>query len=134
MATNPIEIRIPGESNGKINCVSNASFYQRVTLTNSINKTTVVFSGIGEAAAMQTEDGSYTYLLPSTRQDFSIFAKFEYSKTGQNGPFISALINHDAYTVEGQDGQPTVVKVTSEDDTDNDNNDSYLTISYCQLR
>jgi hypothetical protein len=123
MASNPVQIPIPGDSSGSITCNSHAAFYQQVTLQVAGN--TVIFSGTGEGVAMTTQDGSTSYPLPPTRQGYSISALFQFSSSGPKGPFQNAV------SVQDPINSPPFITVTSEDSTDNDNNDSYLII-YCQ--
>lgn len=129
MASNPVSIPISGDSSGLIVCNAHAAYFQRVSLTWSISgsQTTVVFSGSGEGVSMKTQNGSTSAELPATRQGYSISALFEYSTSGSNGPFYQAVVN-DPTTISA-DGT-TIITVTSEDSNDQDNNDSYLIITY----
>jgi hypothetical protein len=126
MATNPVQIPINGDSSGSITCNSHAAYYQRVTL-NFLN-TQVVFSGTGEGVPMTTQSGATVYALPPTRQGYSISALFQFSTSGQNGPFQNAVSVQNP--IISQEGNTTFISVTSEDSTDNDDNDSYLIIFY----
>jgi hypothetical protein len=126
MATNPVQIPINGDSSGSITCNSHAAYYQRVTL-NFLN-TQVVFSGTGEGVPMTTQSGATVYPLPPTRQGYSISALFQFSTSGQNGPFQNAVSVQNP--IISQEGNTTFISVTSEDSTDNDDNDSYLIIFY----
>ncbi|WP_273291807.1 hypothetical protein, partial [Winogradskyella sp.] len=74
--------------------------------------------------------GSKAYDLPPTRQGYSISAHFEYSPTGSSGPFYDAVVKDPMISTVGG---TTIITVTSEDSNDQDNNDSYLIISYKQL-
>ena len=132
MATNPVSIPIKGDSSGLIICNAHAAYYQRVTLTWSIlgSQTTVIFSGSGEGAPMKTQNGLTSYDLPPTRQGYAISALFEYSPSGPNGPFNNASVK-DPIISSG--GGSTIITVTSEDSNDQDNNDSYLIITYKSL-
>lgn len=131
MATNPIQINIPGDVQVWITCNSHASFYQRVTLSDIHSADTVVFSGSGEGVPMKTAEGSTIYSPSNSRQGYTINALFEYSKTGLNGPFLSSLVQDPILPPE--EGQGTFVTITSEDGSDSDNNDSYLIIFYSNL-
>lgn len=122
MASNPVSISIPANTQGAITCLANAAYYQRVTLAWGNNS--VVFGGTGEGQPMVTQDGQNTCLLAATDQEYQITATFEYSSNGPGGPFRMAHV-HDP--VISSKGIFTVIEVTSEDSTDNDYNDSYLT-------
>ncbi len=124
MASNPVSLSIPASSQGVINCLSNAAYYQRVSL--SWPGHTVVFSGTGEGQSMKTASGDDVYSIPPTPAAFTISATFEYSKSGSSGTFHKASVKTPVVTDKGGFN---VIEVTSEDSTDNDNNDSYLTIA-----
>ena len=126
--TNPVPIHINGDSSGAIVCNAHAAYFQRVTLTWTVLRSTitVVFSGAGEGTKMTTQDGETAYNI-ITKQGITINALFEYSTTGPNGPFYRASVNQPI--VNAIDNL-TIISVTSEDANDNDNNDSYLIISY----
>ena len=122
--SNPVSIPIPASSQGVINCVANAAYYQRVTLT--WGSTTVVFAGTGEGTPMTTADGETTAQIPPTPDAFNIQALFEFSTNGSSGPFSPATVREP---VISNKGGFNVAEVMSEDSTDNDNNDSYLTVA-----
>jgi hypothetical protein len=124
MASNPANLSIPAGSQGAITCLANAAYYQRVTL--SWGSTTVIFSGTGEGIAMTTSTGDQLFLIPPNKDALSISATFEYSTTGKNGTYGKASVNTP---IISDKGGFHVIEVTSEDSTDNDNNDSYLTIT-----
>jgi hypothetical protein len=124
MAANPVALQIPAGSQGTINCLANATFFQRVTLTWSGQA--VVFSGTGEGKAMTLPNGDSMYTLPPSVTALTIAATFEYSSVGASGPFQKATVRDPV--VEDKGGFH-VIQVTSEDSTDNDWNDSYLTIA-----
>jgi len=132
MGTNPANIQIIQSAGGLISCISNAAYYQRVTLSWTIlgSTTTVVFSGSGEDVPMKTSNGATSVSLPAARQNFNISALFEFSTAGPNGPFQQAAVKDPVVT---QSGSMTLIQVVSEDSTDQDFNDSYLTISYFSL-
>jgi len=129
MATNPVLIPVNGDSTGLIICNAHAVYFQRVTLKWSIlsSPTTVIFSGSGEGVPMKTQDGATSYDLPATRQGYSISALFEYSTSGPSGPFYQASVKDPIISTGGGS---TIITVTSEDSNDQDNNDSYLIITY----
>lgn len=124
MSSNPIQIPIEANSQGSINCIANAMYYQRVTLVWAGKS--IVFEGSGEGQPMQTSDGENVYLLEEETDGYVISALFQYSVNGKNGPFYTAKIC--APTILNK-GIFTIIQVTSEDSQDNDNNDSYLTIA-----
>lgn len=129
MATNPVNIPIVQPASGAITCISNASYFQRVTLTWTANNNTVtvVFKGTGEGKKMQTQSGEFYYEVTPSNAVYEISALFEYSVSGPNGDFISAQVKDPIITSALSS---VLILVTSEDFTDNDNNDSYLMISY----
>ena len=130
MSTNPASISIGGDSTGTITCMSHAAYYQRVTLTWTIlrSSTTVVFTGSGEGVAMKTAQGQTSYELPPTRQGYGITTLFEFSPSGAGGPFQKALALKGPST--SNSGGSTTVITSSEDKNDGDYNDSVLTIIY----
>lgn len=130
MSSNPVIIPISGDSTGSITCQANAAYYQRVTLTWTILRSTtkVVFSGSGEGVAMKTAQGQTTYNLPPTRQGYGISALFEFSPSGAGGPFQKALAIKGPTT--SSSGGTTTVVTSSEDKNDGDYNDSILTVVY----
>jgi len=124
MATNPVNLQIPANSQGVANCVANAAYFQRVTLTWDGN--TAVFSGSGEGVAMTLPSGETTLQFTPDSAARTVSATFEYSSSGSGGPFSAAAVRDPVVTNKGGFN---VIEVTSEDSTDNDNNDSYLTIA-----
>jgi len=123
MPSNPVRIPIPAGSQGNINCVANASYYQRVTL--SWPGDSCLFTGTGEGQPMKTPDGQTSVSIGPTGGGFELTATFEYSTSGPQGPFRLATASKP---IVERKGLFTVIQVTSEDSTDNDLNDSYLTI------
>jgi hypothetical protein len=120
---NPVPITIPRGSQGDINCVANAAHHQRVTLT--WPGQTVVFSGTGEGSPMTTGTGQESVLVPADADGFTISATFEYELAPGAG-FQKARVQPP---IETHNGPFTIFQVTSEDGSDDDRNDSYLTIS-----
>lgn len=133
MALNPVTITLPSDSAGSIFCHANAMYWQRVTLNitgGGTQPTTVVFQGTGEGVSLPYDSsGDTTYSL-GTRQGTTISALFEFSTSGQGGPFQKANVRNP---IINQAGTMYIVQVTSEDSTDNDNNDSYLSIVVSKL-
>ena len=126
--TNPVPIQINGDSNVAIVCNSHAAYFQRVTLTWTVLRSTikVVFSGSGK---MTTEEGATGYKF-TTQQGIIINALFEYSPNGSVGPFTKAVVQQP---IRNPIGDTTIITVTSEDSNDQDNNDSYLIIAVSNL-
>lgn len=124
MPSNPIDISIPANSQGFINCVSNASYYQRVTLRWGDH--TAIFEGTGEGQPMKLASGDAAYLLEPSPSPYRISIDFQYSTDGSHGPFRGARVSDPVTTGKGLF---TVIEITSEDSSDNDKNDSYLTIA-----
>lgn len=129
MTGNPIDVSIPANSQGSIQCLANAAFWQRVTLDWPGDM--VFFQGTGEGEPMQTPDRQNAYLLRAESSAYRIRAMFEYSTGGPNGPFQLGRVLDPVVTDKGMF---TIVQVTSEDSADNDNNDSYLTIVHVSDR
>ncbi len=127
MASNPVSLPIPGETTGTITAAANASNYQVVTLSWQISEQSysVQFTGSGENVQMTTPWGETSYILPTAKQGYQISAYFQYSTTGPNGQLYEASVSDPITT---QSDGTTTIQVTSEDSTDNDYNDTYLTI------
>lgn len=123
MAANPVQIQLNPFIHGAITCMAKASYFQRVTLTLPAGQ--VVFQGTGENVPMTYAPGQGVYDLGSSAQPISVTALFEYSTSGQNGPFYPA---HVEDPVPEKTQLWTIVAVTSEDSTDNDDNDSILSL------
>jgi hypothetical protein len=123
MASNPVALTIPANAKGIINSVSNAGWYQRLTLTWSGGS--AVLQGSGEGQPMKTPDGKASLEFAPLPQGYQISATFEFSPSGPSGPFSRALVQNPIVTTNGPF---TITQVTSEDSTDNDNNDTYLTV------
>ena len=62
-----------------------------------------------------------------TGSNQTLFAQFNFSQSGPQGPFQPAKIVC-APIVSGTSPNPVFTSVTSEDDLDDDDNDSYLTV------
>jgi len=124
MATNPVALQLIGFSQGLITCVSNAANWQRVTL--SWAGTEIVFQGTGEGTPMTWgADKQNVHKLPPTAAATTMVAVFEYSTTGAAGPFVRARVQDPIVMAS----DPAVfTMVTSEDGSDGDNNDSYLSM------
>lgn len=119
---NPLPIQIPAKQPGQITAEANAAFIQRVTLTFLNEKHTL--QGNGDGRPMTTPDGQRAITLPSQEFDYEIQALFEFQRE-PNGPFANASVRT---FLNYQQGNFHWIKVTTEDATDNDDNDTYLTI------
>lgn len=121
MEPNPVTVRVAELWTGSIQCQSNASYYQRVTLT--IAGEQVVFGGTGEGTPMTLPDGNTSISLGSTRGDRHVPCLFEFSPNGPGGPFSNSSVLAPTY-IETPSGM--FIQVQSEDSVDNDYNDSVL--------
>lgn len=121
---NTASIPVLANSQVAVNCIAHAGFMQRVTLTGP--GLSLVFQGQGEGVAMTLSNGETSYLIPQNASDYTIFANFEFSP----------IPPYDNYLPANAVGKPIVtgnppfvtVAVTSEDSSDNDQNDSYLSL------
>ncbi len=123
MISNPLPVPVPAGAQVHLNCVSNASYFQRVTLSWPNNS--AVFAGTGENVPMKLNNGQTTLVFGPAEDDFDLSARFEYSTTGPAGPFHLASMSPLSV---GRRGPFSIVWAASEDATDNDHNDSYLTV------
>lgn len=121
MAANPVQIQLNPFIHGAITCLSKASYFQRVTLTLPTGQ--VVFQGTGENMPMTYAPGQGVYELGSSAEPINVTALFEYSASGQSGPFSPAQVQDP---VSQKTQLWTIITVTSEDSTDGDDNDSIL--------
>lgn len=122
MATAKITLKRP--KGGSIICMSNAAFYQRVTIV--FPDHTMVFSGGGEEVVMKTDKGERLHIIKKS-EDVEVKMTFEFSQNGPGGPFQPAkqlrLSRHGR-------GVKRMITVSSEDSTDADFNDTFVSISY----
>lgn len=115
-------IAIPAYCLGQITCRANALWVQTATLTweDDNNQTTkCVFTGSGEKKELMSSNGTTMCPLPPRNKDYSIQCAF--TIVGDKAPKVQ-----DPTT--STDGQRTRVEIRTEDDTDNDYNDTWLTI------
>jgi hypothetical protein len=124
--TNPAQISVKAGTNLHITCLSFAGFYQQVILSFNQNMSNPVgtFTGTGENKPMSASGQSV--LKVPTGSNTNLYAKFNFSTNGAQGPFQAASVC--APVVLGNPPDPVFTTVTSEDSSDNDDNDSYLTI------
>ena len=126
MATNPVDVGIPRDQADIMSCMSNAAYYQKVTIQWPSGGDTVIFEGTGEDVQMKTPNGDITAPVGSNRSPLSVSCLFEYSSSGKGGPLSKAKVKDPVYSTNGG---YTTITVVSEDDVDDDYNDSYLTFS-----
>ncbi|MBI5423842.1 MAG: hypothetical protein HZA32_07125 [Opitutae bacterium] len=120
--SNPYTLQsVPSNKDIHFACQAHAAYYQQVTI--SLNGQTVVFQGSGEGVPMQTTAGQLTATINSGSAT-SLQVTFQYSRNGAKGPFTLARVQAPTVTP----GPVALVQITSEDSTDKDDNDSYLSI------
>ncbi len=124
--TDSVNVTLPGDSTGNLTCIAHAAYFQRVTIALS-GQTLGVFSGSGENKPMLLADGTAVLRVGPNGQAVSLNLTFEFSPSGSGGPFSPANVQQP---IVESSGNATIVTVTSEDSTDNDDNDSYLIFSY----
>ena len=122
MATNPIILTIPAGSKAIIQAVSNAAWNQQLTI--DWGQGPVVLAGSGERVPMTTPDGRTTLEVAPSPQGYQVNVTFQFSQE-PSGPFLLGRVQEPIIT---QKGPFSVVQVMSEDGSDNDNNDTYLTL------
>lgn len=125
--SNPLNLRLNSPQGGVITCIANASYYQEVQIQFP-DLPLVVFQGTGEEVPMRCDTGN-VFSIPSSHSDCPISLTFLYSTNGSQGPFNLAYVKPP---IINQEGDFVTITVMSEDSTDNDNNDTYLTINYLQ--
>jgi hypothetical protein len=116
---NPAPISIPANAQLVMSCNAHASFTQQVILSFNQDMSSPIgqFVGSGEGIAMTP---NFTMPVPSGNSRI-LFAKFNF-QTSLGGPFLPAL-HVCTPVVTG-----SITNVFSEDNSDNDDNDSYLTV------
>ncbi|MCW3463152.1 hypothetical protein [Chitinophaga nivalis] len=120
---NPTIIAIPAKTQGIISCISNAYNMQRVTL--SWDNAEIVFTGNGEDKPMLLPNGDDSFLLPFAPSSYNIQALFEFAEE----PFEKfSTVDSVQQPIITQKAMFTTIEIMSEDSTDNDNNDSYLSL------
>jgi hypothetical protein len=92
--------------------------------------TAIVFQGSGEGVPMKLQDGSTSFAVPPTKQNYSINALFEFSQNGPSGPFSPSKVKDP---IPQENDGFVQISVQSEDSSDNDYNDSVLMIAYMSL-
>ena len=126
MATNPVDVRLPRDQAGIVSCMSNAEYYQKVTIQWPSGGDTVIFEGTGED--VQIENPKRRHNCSSWIEPVTVvsFVFIQYSSSGKGGPLSKAKVKDSVYSTNGG---YTTITVVSEDDVDDDYNDSYLTFS-----
>lgn len=124
--TNPAQISIDSGTTLYLSCIAHAAYSQQVILSFNQNLSSPIatFTGSGEGVPMQS-NGQTLITLP-TGGNTKLYAQFNFSTTGPQGPFKAASVCSPVVT--GVAPNPVLTSVTSEDFIDSDENDSYLTV------
>lgn len=109
-------IQIPIPDNVTLNLTANCHAAWQQTLVYETAESSTTFSGSGEGVAMTTSDGQSLAIVHDRRSGGVLFLSF--SASGNANPRVQTPVKH----VQGTLVQYTV---TSEDDRDDDNNDTY---------
>lgn len=124
-ASNPYVSQFPVGASASVSAESHASFYQIVDLDDGAG-TTCVLKGTGEDVQMLTPAGanSCTFVATSDTIPVTLSALFQYSKSGPSG----STSNSHVQTAHVADDGPflDVITVHTEDDSDDDDNDTFL--------
>jgi hypothetical protein len=123
MAENPLGIQIPANAQGNVNCVADATSFQRVTL--ALPGQTIILQGTGVGVPMQTPEGRTSPGLPASSAGYELTARFDFSHSGPSGPFEPS-----------ETGPPvaiprppfTIVQATGHDPDTNEETDALLTL------
>lgn len=123
---NPLSLSIPSGFPLQLSCQSHAAFFQNVQIGTPIG--IVQFTGTGEGVTMSiTSGGSGTsFVVPTQPDAYMIELLFQFSKSA-GGALSLSNIQHNPVMIEG--ALVTTISVESEDASDNDDNDSILTIT-----
>ncbi len=129
MASNPVELFVPANAGCIVSCKAHAVYYQAVHLDWPVELDwpgdSIQFTGSGENTNMTTRNGAITYQINPSPTSYHIRAHFQHSATGPDGPLHDSLVKE----TESKEFDGTrIIKVTSEDASDNDYNDTYLTL------
>ena len=125
MQTNPYSLTIPAHDVGIISCDAHASYHQKVTISGFPDGSTITFSGSGEGVPMK-HDGRTSYSFGPFNDQITLSILFQFSENGTS--FTNGFIRNPPTRIES--GAWTIINITSEDATDNDDNDSYLHILF----
>lgn len=132
VAANPIVLTIPAGASATIQAVSNTAWYQQITVDWGAGP--VVLAGGGEGVPMATTDGRTTLEVAPSAQGYQVNATFRFSRT-PSGPFLLGWVREPVVTSKG--AYSAVRVMMSEDSSDDDDNDTYLTliaVSFAQDR
>jgi hypothetical protein len=119
MSTTSKPIPIPQQGTILLSATAFASFTQQVTFQS--NSFSVTFTGAGEGVPMTTLDGQQVYSAPAQGSGGTITLVF--TSSGNRNPRVQA-----PFKTEG--GGIVIWHITSEDDTDDDDNDTYALVQY----
>jgi len=126
---NPYEVIIPPDMKVFIQCIANASYYQRVFCQYNTTGGLEVFLGSGEGQIMYTDNsGSSAFTLPPNPDGYNLWFTFSFNTDVPYGEFQDGVINNQPTTTTS--GPQTITTITSEDGADSDNNDTVCTLIY----
>lgn len=110
---------------GMITCLSNTSLWQKVTLT--WGATIITFEGAGKGMPLQLADGTTTYPMVASLQDYTIHIQFHYSPEGAQGPFFNAIVEEPIFI---PNRHHTQILISADVMMEHVNNDAMLMINY----
>jgi len=109
-------IKVPIPASGIIYLTANCHAAWEQTLVYSSDDASYTFSGHGEGVTMKTAEGET--LVEMNNQKSGGYLSLSFSSSGNPNPRVQTPIEHKSGTM-------MQYTVTSEDDVDNDNNDTY---------
>ncbi len=110
---------------GMITCLSNTSLWQKVALT--WGATTITFEGAGKGMPLKLADGTTTYPMVASLQDYTIHIQFHYSPEGAQGPFFNAIVEEPILI---PNRHHTQILISADAAMEYVNNDTMLLINY----
>lgn len=110
------QIRIPIPDTVVLYLSANCHAMQTQTLEYATADGSCTFTGTGEGVAMQTDDGQNLVEMHARRSGGELILSF--SASGNANPRVNTPVEHKSNTL-------VQYTVTSEDENDNDNNDTY---------
>jgi hypothetical protein len=133
------EVRVPAGTQGTALCRSNASYIQRVTIKWTAQYNGVEtpksrqFEGNGEGMRLDTNTGETECVFHprSDNKDYELTITFEYSS--DNGVSWRVPMVTGPTLTKGTQERPEQIDFSTEDSSDGDNNDTYLTITFTYL-
>ncbi|KAJ6523175.1 hypothetical protein B0H19DRAFT_1277041 [Mycena capillaripes] len=113
----------PVGSSARVTGITNALFTQKVTITGAAGTPDCILQGSGEGIAMTvvgtpTRTTDCTLMPATTSEALPLSLRFEFSSTGPSGTFANA----ETF------GNTITITTITEDSTDNDLNDTFVTI------